>query len=92
VFTIGGEAKIPEHHKLLKRFSGKAHDELNSVSGKVDESGHVIWQFSYAGKFRVACLRPGHYEAGTRGDVVVMAQYCHRTSNLKTLSVAMPCQ
>jgi uncharacterized cupredoxin-like copper-binding protein len=73
-FVLGAEAEIMEHHELMKRFPGMEHDEPNSVSLKADESGDVIWQFSKAGTFQFACLQPGHYEAGMKGDVVVSAQ------------------
>ena len=73
-FVLGDEAEILEHHELMKRFPGMEHDEPNSVSLKADESGDVIWQFSNAGTFQFACLQPGHYEAGMKGDVMVSAQ------------------
>jgi len=73
-FVLGAEAEILEHHELMKRFPGMEHDEPNSVSLKTGESGDVIWQFSEAGTFQFACLQPGHYEAGMKGDVVVSAQ------------------
>lgn len=73
-FVLGTETEILEHHELMKRFPGMEHDEPNSVSLNADESGDVIWQFSNAGTFQFACLQPGHYEAGMKGDVVVSAQ------------------
>ena len=73
-FVLGDAAEILEHHELMKRFPGMEHDEPNSVSLKADESGDVIWQFSNAGTFQFACLQPGHYEAGMKGDVMVSAQ------------------
>lgn len=73
-FVLGASDEILEHHELMKRFPGMEHDEPNSVSLKADESGDVIWQFNKAGTFQFACLQPGHYEAGMKGDVVVSAQ------------------
>lgn len=73
-FVLGAEAEILEHHELMKRFPGMEHDEPNSVSLKATESGDVIWQFTQAGTFQFACLQPGHYEAGMKGDIVVSAQ------------------
>ncbi len=73
-FVLGAKAEILEHHELMKRFPGMEHDEPNSVSLKAGESGDVIWQFSNAGTFQFACLQPGHYEAGMKGDVLVSAQ------------------
>jgi uncharacterized cupredoxin-like copper-binding protein len=73
-FILGDGAEILEHHELMKRFPGMEHDEPNSVSLEADGSGDVIWQFSNAGTFQFACLQPGHFEAGMKGNVVVSAQ------------------
>lgn len=73
-FVLGAESEILEHHELMKRFPAMEHDEPNSVSLKAGESGDVIWQFTNAGTFQFACLQPGHYEAGMKGDVLVSAQ------------------
>lgn len=73
-FVLGASEEILEHHELMKRFPGMEHDEPNSVSLKANESGDVVWQFTKAGTFQFACLQPGHYEAGMKGDVVVSAQ------------------
>jgi uncharacterized cupredoxin-like copper-binding protein len=73
-FVLGATEEILEHHELMKRFPGMEHDEPNSVSLKANESGDVVWQFTKAGTFQFACLQPGHYEAGMKGDVVVSAQ------------------
>lgn len=73
-FVLGASEDILEHHELMKRFPGMEHDEPNSVSLGADESGEVIWQFTNAGTFQFACLQPGHYEAGMKGDIAVSAQ------------------
>ena len=36
--------------------------------GKTSE---LVWQFTKAGTFDFACLQPGHYDAGMKGNVVV---------------------
>ena len=38
------------------------------------ESGEIIWKFTNDGMFEFACLKPGHYEAGMRGDLKVSAK------------------
>lgn len=73
-FVLGATDEILEHHELMKRFPGMEHDEPNSVSLATGEVGDVIWQFSNAGTFQFACLQPGHYEAGMKGNVVVSGQ------------------
>ena len=32
-------------------------------------SGEIVWKFTNAGAFKIACLVPGHYDAGMHGDV-----------------------
>jgi uncharacterized cupredoxin-like copper-binding protein len=35
------------------------------------KSGEVIWKFSTAGVVDLACLHPGHYDAGMKGKIKV---------------------
>lgn len=70
-FVLGTEAEILEHHEMMKRFPGMEHEEPNSVSLASGATGEVIWQFTDAGTVSFACLQPGHFEAGMKGDVVV---------------------
>jgi len=74
-FVIGSNEEIMEHHELMKKFPGMEHgDEPNSVSLESGENGEVIWQFTKAGTFDFACLQPGHFEAGMKGDFMVSDQ------------------
>jgi uncharacterized cupredoxin-like copper-binding protein len=34
----------------------------------------MIWQFTEAGEFHFGCLIPGHFEAGMRGRITVVAR------------------
>jgi uncharacterized cupredoxin-like copper-binding protein len=34
----------------------------------------VIWQFTPPGEFHFGCLVPGHFEAGTKGCITVVAK------------------
>ena len=72
-FVLGTPEEILEHHELMRRFPGMEHDEPNSVSLAAGETGEVVWEFSEAGTVTFACLQPGHYEAGMRGEVTVGA-------------------
>ena len=72
-FVLGSTEEILEHHELMKRFPGMEHDEPNSVSLEAGASGEVVWTFTEAGELNFACLQPGHYEAGMKGDIVVAA-------------------
>lgn len=71
-FVIGTHDEIMEHNELMKKFPGMEHDdEPNSVSLNANESGEVIWQFTKDGTFEIACLQPGHFDAGMRGSITV---------------------
>jgi uncharacterized cupredoxin-like copper-binding protein len=72
-FVIGASDEIMEHHELMKKFPGMEHDEPNSVSLESNASGEVIWKFLRSGTFEFACLQPGHYEAGMKGNLAVVA-------------------
>ena len=72
--VLGTNDEIVEHHELMKRFPGMEHEDDNSVSLESGETGEIIWKFTKAGTFDIACLQPGHYEAGMKGNVVVSTQ------------------
>ena len=72
-FVLGSTDEVLEHHEMMQRFPGMEHDEPNSVSLEPGGSGEVVWQFTEAGELVFACLQPGHYEAGMKGDIVVGA-------------------
>lgn len=69
--VLGTNDEIVEHHALMKRFPGMVHEDDNSVSLAGGETGEITWKFTKAGTFDIACLQPGHYEAGMKGNVVV---------------------
>jgi len=41
------------------------------VSVEPGKRGELLWQFSRAGTVGFACLQPGHYDAGMKGQVKV---------------------
>lgn len=70
-FSLGTEKELKEHYELMKKFPDMEHDEPNSVSLAPSQQGEVIWQFTKAGNVDFACLHPGHYDAGMKGQVKV---------------------
>jgi uncharacterized cupredoxin-like copper-binding protein len=71
--VVGSELEIQNHAKLMK--TGIAHDE-HHVSGAAitvapGATGELVIHFAASGSFEMACLIPGHYEAGMRGVVKV---------------------
>jgi len=70
-FSLGTQRELAEHAAAMKKFPDMEHDEPNMVSLPPGGQGEVIWQFSKAGKVDFACLQPGHFEAGMKGQVSV---------------------
>lgn len=73
-FVLGSADDITEHHAVMQKFPGMEHDESNSVSLETTASGQVIWTFTKAGTVDIACLKPGHFEAGMKGAVTVVSK------------------
>lgn len=69
--VLGRIADLQAHAALMQKFPNMQHDEPNMVSIEPGASAEFRWQFSRAGVVDFACLVPGHYEAGMRGQVTV---------------------
>jgi uncharacterized cupredoxin-like copper-binding protein len=72
-FNLGTEADLKAHYALMLKFPEMEHDEPNIASVAPGATGEVVWQFTKAGTVSFACLHPGHYEAGMKGQVKVGA-------------------
>lgn len=70
-FSLGTEKELKEHYEVMKKFPGMEHEEANKISLKPGQQGQVIWRFTKTGVVNFACLHPGHYEAGMKGEVKV---------------------
>ncbi len=70
-FSLGTEQELLEHYEVMKKFPDMEHDEPSKVSLAPGARGEVIWQFSKAGTVNFACLHPGHYDAGMKGQIKV---------------------
>ena len=70
-FVLDQEDKILEHKKVMEKFPEMEHADANSIRLPAGQSGEIVWKFTTDGAFKFACLIPGHYEAGMRGDVSV---------------------
>lgn len=69
--VLGKEKDLKEHYEAMKKNPEMEHDDPNSVSVQPGKTGEMIWQFTKAGKVDFACLHPGHYDAGMKGQVRV---------------------
>lgn len=70
-FVLGTEKELKEHYEVMKKNPEMEHSDPNMVTVAADQTGEVLWQFTKAGKIDFACLQPGHYDAGMKGDVQV---------------------
>lgn len=69
--VLGTIEDLKEHAALMRKFPEMEHADPNQASVEPGKTGNLVWQFTKAGTFDFACLQPGHYEAGMKGQVVV---------------------
>ncbi|HMO44506.1 MAG TPA: cupredoxin family protein [Rubrivivax sp.] len=70
--VLGSVAEMQAHAEQMRKHPGMAHAEPNQVSVDPGQTGELVWQFTQAGDADFACLLPGHFEAGMRGQVKVV--------------------
>ncbi len=70
-FVLDQHDKIMEHKAVMEKFPEMEHDDPNAIRLAAGKSGEIIWKFNNGGVFKIACLVPGHYDAGMHGDVNV---------------------
>ena len=70
-FVLDQEDRVMEHKALMEKFPEMEHDDPNAIRLAPGESGEIVWKFTNDGVFKVACLVPGHYDAGMHGNVTV---------------------
>ncbi len=70
-FSLGTEQELVEHYEQMKKFPDMVHEEPNKVTLDPGQKGEVIWKFTHTGVVHFACLHPGHYEAGMKGQIKV---------------------
>jgi uncharacterized cupredoxin-like copper-binding protein len=69
--VLGTPAELEKHAQEMRKFPEMEHDEAYMTHVKPGANGEIVWQFTRAGAFRLACLIPGHFEAGMVGKVTV---------------------
>ena len=72
-FNLGTDKDLKAHAALMRKFPEMEHEEPNIASVAPGGTGEVIWTFTQAGNIHFACLYPGHFDAGMRGQVKVSA-------------------
>ncbi len=69
--VLGTIHELKEHAALMRKFPTMEHADPNHASVEPGQTGALIWQFTKPGTFDFACLQPGHFEAGMKGQVIV---------------------
>lgn len=72
-FVIGTRKENQAHAELMKKFPGMEHDEPYMAHVAPGKTAEIIWTFNRPGEFEFACLIAGHYEAGMKGTIKVVA-------------------
>ena len=73
--VLGSDAEIREHAEAMKQGSGHgdghSHGTGASIEVAAGQKGELVVKFDQATTLQMACLIPGHYEAGMRGTIKV---------------------
>lgn len=63
-----------KHAIAMQKNPEMEHDDPNGKRVETKKQSELIWKFSKLGTYEYACLIPGHYEAGMKGVVEVVAK------------------
>lgn len=69
--VLGSLDELKEHAEMMKMHPDMAHDDPKSISANAGETALIKWKFTTPGTFYIACLKPGHFEAGMRAQLLV---------------------
>ena len=72
--VIGTEKEIIAHAKEMASPGAKGHHHSNEILAKPGQQAELVWTFKKPGQYAMACFEPGHYEAGMKGVINVVAQ------------------
>jgi uncharacterized cupredoxin-like copper-binding protein len=72
--VIGTPEELAAHAELMRKHPTMEHDEPHMAHVAPARRGVLVWHFNRPGTFEFACLIPGHFEAGMRGTITVLAR------------------
>lgn len=73
--VLGTADALKAHAEVMKKNPEMEHADPNMVTVMPGQTGEMVWQFTKAGKVNFACLQPGHYDAGMKGQVSVASAH-----------------
>lgn len=65
-FGIGTPEEQMQHAEVMKAMPDMKHDDPNVITVEPGQKKELIWHFTRAGTFEIACHVPGHYPAGMK--------------------------
>lgn len=69
--VLGTPQELKEHYTMMTKMPEMEHKDPNMVTVAPGKTGEMIWRFTTARVVDFACLQPGHYPAGMKGQVKV---------------------
>jgi len=73
--VLGSDEEIREHAQAMQQGTGHndghSHDSGAAITVPAGHKGELVVKFDQAATLQMACLIPGHYEAGMRGTLRV---------------------
>lgn len=70
-FVLATVEENRKHMDEMMKNPDMEHDDANAKRLKPGASGEILWKFTGAGEFDIACLIPGHRQAGMHATVIV---------------------
>lgn len=70
-FMLGEIKSLQEHAEVMRKHPTMVHDEPNAITVNPGQTGGLIWKFTASGRVDFACLIPGHFEKGMKGNIQV---------------------
>lgn len=71
-FVLGTEQELKKHNDLMEKFPEMKHDDPTMITVAPGETGEIIWHFTRKGSVSFACLVPGHFDHGMKGNIKVL--------------------
>ena len=71
--VIGTEEELKKHAALMQKNPGMEHEEPYMAHVKPGAKEAIVWTFTKPGAYMYGCLIPGHFEAGMKGAIKVVA-------------------
>lgn len=74
--VLGTDADIRAHAEDMKKGTDHSHSHAGSAAISVapGQTGELVVTFTQTGTLQMACLIPGHYEAGMKGQLKVISE------------------